>query len=420
MTRRTTCLLAVVLICLLCRGHADGRGFGWGGYRGGYHYGGYGGYHYGGYRTTNWGGYNRNYNYSGYRSGNLYSGWRGVGGTSSYDRTWTGSRGGSLNVEGNRGVASGLWGGTAAWGNRNVTATGPEGRSLSGSRQWGAAVGPYGRVVGGGQRSWTATGRQGSLSGGWQSAFGGTRFATDFGLGHYSALNTVAPRRVTNYWSRSYMAGRANAIRANWGYFNSFNPGWYTAHPGCWLAAGWAAGAAWTAANWSGVSSWCSLPPQPITYDYGGNVVYQGNNVYIDGLEICTAPQFAQQATNLAVLGQQAKAPPSEDWKPLGVFALVQGDEKTSNNIFQLAINKDGIIRGNYYDGLMDTTTPVYGSMDKKTQRAAWTIGKKTDRVFEAGLDNLTQDEAPVLVHLGADRTQQWMLVRMQSPQSPQ
>ena len=47
-------------------------------------------------------------------------------------------------------------------------------------------------------------------------------------------------------------------------------------------------------------------------------------------------------------------------------------------------MNQAGTIRGNYYDGLMDTTTPVYGSVDKKTQRAAWSIGKKTDRVFEA------------------------------------
>ena len=55
----------------------------------------------------------------------------------------------------------------------------------------------------------------------------------------------------------------------------------------------------------------------------------------------------------------------------------MQGQETTSNNIFQLAVDKNGIIRGNYYDGLMDTTTPVYGSVQKSTQRVAWTIGKR-------------------------------------------
>jgi hypothetical protein len=54
--------------------------------------------------------------------------------------------------------------------------------------------------------------------------------------------------------------------------------------------------------------------------------------------------------------------------------------------------------------------------VDKKNQRAAWTIGKTKDRVFEAGLYNLTQSEAPVLVHFGTEKTQQWLLVRVEQP----
>jgi len=101
-------------------------------------------------------------------------------------------------------------------------------------------------------------------------------------------------------------------------------------------------------------------------------------------------------------------------------LCLVQGDEKTSNNVFQLAVNKDGVIRGNYYDGLTDATTPVYGSVDKKSQRAAWTIGKKKDRVFEAGIYNLTKGETPVLIHIGTDRTQQMLLVRVEQSSNDQ
>ena len=103
---------------------------------------------------------------------------------------------------------------------------------------------------------------------------------------------------------------------------------------------------------------------------------------------------YAAQATTIADKGQQAEPPPEAEWKPLGVYALTQGDEQQSNYVFQLAVNKAGVIRGNYYDGLMDTTTPVYGSVDPKTQRAAWTIGKKNDRVFEAGISNLTAESA--------------------------
>ena len=96
------------------------------------------------------------------------------------------------------------------------------------------------------------------------------------------------------------------------------------------------------------------------------------------------------------------------------MFSLTQGDEQQSNYVFEFAVSKAGVIRGNYYDGLMDSTTPVYGSVDPKTQRAAWTIGKKNDRVFEAGLSNLTADQCPVLIHIGKDSTQQWMLVRQE------
>ena len=66
-------------------------------------------------------------------------------------------------------------------------------------------------------------------------------------------------------------------------------------------------------------------------------------------------------------------------WQPLGVFAMVGEGETKSTNIFQLAVNKDGVIRGNYYNALTDTTEPVYGSVDKKTQRAAWTVGGPQD-----------------------------------------
>jgi hypothetical protein len=38
--------------------------------------------------------------------------------------------------------------------------------------------------------------------------------------------------------------------------------------------------------------------------------------------------------------------------------------------------------------------------------------------VFEAGISNLTKDDAPVLIHIGKDKTQQLMLVRV-PPQDP-
>lgn len=54
--------------------------------------------------------------------------------------------------------------------------------------------------------------------------------------------------------------------------------------------------------------------------------------------------------------------------------------------------------------------------MDKKTQRAAWTVGDKKEPVFEAGIANLTRSETTMLVHFGKGGTQQWTLVRIEQP----
>lgn len=75
------------------------------------------------------------------------------------------------------------------------------------------------------------------------------------------------------------------------------------------------------------------------------------------------------------------------------------------------------MIRGNYYDVVADNTLPVYGSVQKKAQRVAWTIGDKKDIVFETGLNNLTKDESTVLIHHGKDSTQEMILARLPEPQ---
>jgi hypothetical protein len=415
----------------------QGRGFG--GF-GGFHAGGFGGFHYGGWGGDRWGGgfhadewggdrygdFGGYHGYSGYRSGSSYWGDRGGYAGGSYDRNWYGSRGGSLSVEGSRGIAAGP-GGAVAGGTRDVTATGPEGRSYTGERSAGAAVGPGGNVVAGGSRAGIASGPGGTIAGGSRAGFasgpGGTvasgsrwgaGFTTDGGLARYSDIGVGGFAHSTALWSNNYMGVRAGYVRGGFGYWNSFTPGWYGLHPGAWTAPGWGAGAAWTAATWPDIASWVNVPTTPYYYDYGNTIVYQGGNVYVDGDDAGTAAQYAQQAQTIADQGRENQPAATTTWHPLGVFALVQGDEKTSNTIFQLAINQDGILRGNYYDALMNSTSPVYGSVDKTTERAAWSIGNQKDTVFETGLYNLTRDQAPLLVHFGKNRTQQWLLVRMQ------
>src|SRR5262249_46562645 len=103
-----------------------------------------------------------------------------------------------------------------------------------------------------------------------------------------------------------------------------------------------------------------------------------------------------------------------------GVCGVVQGEEPTAYNLFQLAINKDGILRGNYYNTLTDSAEPIAGSVDRKTQRAAWTVGGRKSPVYEAGIANLTKDETTLLVHFGKEKSQQMTLVRIEAPKEGQ
>ena len=215
------------------------------------------------------------------------------------------------------------------------------------------------------------------------------------------------------------LRGQGTYIRNNFNYYNTFNRGWYTNHPGAWFAAGWAAGAAWSWLPWTGWMGYCALPADtaPIYYDYGDNVTYQGDDVYYGDQVDTSQQQYASQAAALVSNGQQAQPAPDEKWQALGVFAMVKGDESTSNDLFQLALNNGGILRGNYYNAATDVTKPVFGSLDKRSQRVAWSIQDKPDTVYETGLYNLTRDETTMLAHLGKSETEQYKLFRIQQPQ---
>jgi hypothetical protein len=208
-------------------------------------------------------------------------------------------------------------------------------------------------------------------------------------------------------------------VRRDFGYYNAFRPGWYGRYPGAWAAAGWAVGAAWRVPTWGACASYVGYPQDtPATYyNYGDSVTYQDGNVYYGDEVVSTEADYAQQATDFADTGRQAKPPENEQWQPLGVFAMIKGDASTSNDIFQLAISKDGVVRGNYYNAVSDSTTPVYGSLDKKSQRLAWTIGDQKEPVYETGLYNLTQQETTMLVHFSKDHTEQYNLFQVPQQQ---
>ncbi|MCE9566827.1 MAG: hypothetical protein K8U57_32885 [Planctomycetes bacterium] len=334
------------------------------------------------------------------------------------------------------GTAGGIAGpgGNAIGGRSGVVAGSGPGGSYSGAYRGGVAVGPHGAVAGG-TRVGTATGvggrtvsgasRVGAAAGPYGAVAGGSRVGYGVGPGGVAVggSRVVAGRTGygTYYAGRGALVATGGAVRTNFGYYNTFNRGWYAQYPGAWYAAGWTAARIWGAPAWGAVASYCSYPAEPAYYDYGESVVYSGNTVTLNGETEVPAEQYAQQATDIAATGTPTKEDPKpDDFELLGVFAMVQEGEEKSTNIFQLAVSKGGLIRGNYYNALTDTTEPVCGSVDKKTQRAAWTVADRKSPVYEAGIANLTRDEITMLVHFSKDNRQQYMLVRIQQPEGNQ
>ena len=133
---------------------------------------------------------------------------------------------------------------------------------------------------------------------------------------------------------------------------------------------------------------------------------------------VATQQEYYQQAVDIAGTQSSAAASGSaQQWLPLGIFGLILQGQQTPQMVFQLAVDKAGAIRGNYYDQVLDTSVPVTGAVDKKDERAAWMVGDNKQLVVETGLYNLTQNSSTALVHSGPDQTQQYVLVRMKKPE---
>ena len=192
-------------------------------------------------------------------------------------------------------------------------------------------------------------------------------------------------------------------------------------------------------------------------YNYGDNVVYRGDMVYVNGVPYVSADKYYEQGLELAQRGEKTTvirieqpapvvvetpgttsedqplaiptpalpnssglAPekqsddPSEQWMPLGTFAIVK-DEDTgeSDRIFQLAMNRGGILRGNVYDQKEDKLLPIQGAVDQETQRVAFRVVGEDAKVYECGLWNLTQESLPILIQEGNNKTVTIKVVRL-------
>ena len=229
----------------------------------------------------------------------------------------------------------------------------------------------------------------------------------------------------THAWSPTYYHAQAIAGRDWFGAHPVFTNDWLRVHPWAWHPAAYASAAwaetAWRAATWRSVGAWLAWDAVgPYAYDYGNSIVYQDGNVYYGTQPAGTASQYYQEAANLADTNASAPADNDSQWLPLGVFSLMAPDKKTPDVVLQLAIDKQGTLRGNCYEEANQKTVAIQGAVDKKTQRVAIRVGDRKDLVIETGLYSLTQDESTALVHSGPEQTTQYLMVRTKQPAQDQ
>lgn len=261
---------------------------------------------------------------------------------------------------------------------------------------------------------------------------------TDGGMGR--AAGNLNASRITSNVSATGMAARGAAVRNNFHRDDLFNRNFWNRYDRGWWYPGWGDGWAWGYTGWGDLCGFWGYPDdtdEPVEYDYGNNITYQGDEVYYGNQPYMSENDYYTQAQTLALSappsvppvapttktgtkagtksGANSKTTEKEsDWKPLGVFALTQGDQTDSNSIFQLAVNKKGIIRGNYFNPLTQEEQPVQGKVDQKSKRVAWTVGSNKSVVYDTGVANLLAKQSSLLIHLSATNTQQWNIIRLQ------
>lgn len=233
-------------------------------------------------------------------------------------------------------------------------------------------------------------------------------------VGYPGSLRTGAVG--TYHRTNDDLIGQGDQFRNRFQNYDLFNRAWYNRYPNAWYPVGWGGGATWLYPTWDSLAAFTSYPETMMYYDYGSSVVYQGDQVYINGDSVGSQEQYAHQASQIAEAGKNAKVSKDDTWLSLGVFSILDADDTDTKYVVQLAINKLGVLRGNLVNTDTSETSPIYGSVGTKSERAAWIAGDAKTPVYEVGIANLTKNETTMLLHISKGNTRQYTLVRLKQP----
>lgn len=180
----------------------------------------------------------------------------------------------------------------------------------------------------------------------------------------------------------------------------------YYSHNGNW----------WAKATALGVGSWLGWRNQPYYYDSYDDFGYAGGYYYDDAYSDSSSNQSndSQETEPFASGSGQT----NQEWMPLGVFSITKNQDTAAapNMFIQLALSKEGVIAGTFYNATTDQTQELEGWVDPESQRAAWKVANRSDSpLIETGIYNLTQGEAPARIYFPNGTSQDRLLVRLDS-----
>lgn len=222
--------------------------------------------------------------------------------------------------------------------------------------------------------------------------------------------------RTTRVQQQQLNVQNANLIRnqinqRHPGYQNWFNNNFFDRHgfrpnyynPG----VNW-----WRAARWSTVNNWLGAGwAVPVYYDTVQNVYYEDPD-YSSNIPMSSGQVAYDQGSYYSPSLNQTET----SWLPLGVFALSQSPEQTSqaNMFFQLALNRNGEISGIYFNSSINGIFEMVGTVDKSTQQVIMQISNYSYPIFITALDNLTDYQTPIRLQFANSIEQTWTLTQLQ------
>jgi len=170
----------------------------------------------------------------------------------------------------------------------------------------------------------------------------------------------------------------------------AFTPDWYAKYPQAWRPTqsptDW-----WRAADVATVTAWLGQP------------VNAAGDAATDSSAVTTAGDVGDDGLQSVLVlpaghdNQAAPAASDSDWLPLGVFAVAAQGNSQPHNYQQLAVDRKGVIKGNFYDAISGTNQPIEGTVDRSTLMASWTVGTNGSR-FTAPMRAFTSEPRTVSV----------------------